>query len=142
MFHAPGVKVSPARDGPQLGDTEPFASYRGPLVDSVRTEEVDTPPSPFHRLMEGDIGFPELRALADEILGNEPGGEALLPRAAANEDTATYETTESEFEEWVRKMDQQRPDDDPPDGDVPDSQVWRRDDEDEQEGGSADLLAA
>jgi hypothetical protein len=64
--------------------------------------------------------------------------EAQLPRVSSEEDSATYETSLSEFEAWVRKMDRDGLDD-PPDGNVPDSQSWRHDDDDEQD---AEKIAA
>lgn len=130
-------------------NTEPFGGYRGPLVDSVTTEvaQPDTPPSPFYRLIEGDVGYPELRALADEILssesGGELGGEAQLPRVISSEDDMTFEASLSEVELWMKLLDRGNPEDDPPPS-APDSALpwWLKDDEEGDDEQKPDQKAA
>lgn len=108
---------------PEDVNSEAFGGYRGPLVDSVRTEEVDVPP-PFYRISEGDEGFEELRAAADD----------QLPRPTANQDSATYYTSTQEFEEWMRRMKalHSEPESDPPPS-APNSAIWWHEDDEDDE---------
>lgn len=116
-----------------MEEMSPFGPYRGPLVNSATTEVAGAEVG-----MAGPGDDPELATIMKLIY------DAQLPRAVANEDDATYETSESEFEAWVRKMDQLGQEDDPPPS-APDSALpwWLKDDEEgEQDADKPDQLAA
>lgn len=93
-----------------------YIPYRGPLSDGVSTEAVS------------------------EVAGSE---EVQLPRAAANEDDATYNTSLSEFEVWMKLLDSKKGDDDPPPS-APDSALpwWLQDDDSEDDDQDAEKIAA
>lgn len=99
-----------------------YVPYRGPISEHVSVEPVD----------DADLGM--LMRLM---------GDALLPRADSDEDSATYETSLSEFEAWVRKMDEQNAGDDPPPS-APNSALpwWLREDDDEDDDQDAEKIAA
>lgn len=73
-------------------------------------------------------------AILMHLMDREDRGP-LLPRAAESEDGATYETSVSDVEAWMHKMDEAGSDDEPPDPppSAPDSALpwWLRDDDEE-----------